>query len=661
MEAARLDQAQKSLFFFAIRDYIDHMGVRVPRVPIVLLCVLIALPAVAEDQLWEWVTPTPQGHDLFAAAAGNGVTVAVGRNGTVITSTDSIEWRTSHTGAGYSLSDVVWGNGLFVAVGGQVGFEASPGLGVILTSSDGFNWIERHREDYLTLEAVIWTGTRFVAVGIGDRALLSDDGLAWSENQFEDTEFMLDLAWNGSLMVAIGRDGYWLGSPTFFTSENGDEWQQSPFNRDYAPSAIAASGGRFVAVGSEKDALVSDDGLSWVTAPYESSTELRGIVDGGDRFLATGNDVFGTSFDGYVWSVEERHTESRVYGLAWLGDGYLAVGEDGFMMWSPEGSEWTELSAKSFDIRGSWEINELATNGSTIVGVGEGSLIITGKHGTEWVRRSSPVSWGELNSVIWAGSAFWAVGSPGVLSSFDGVHWTWTEMIDDADVTLYDIVWNGALYVAVGRDYAPIGGRRSIVTSRDGHEWTYHEILFPVPLHAVGWTGSQFVAAGDGDLYLTSTEGEIWQQHSWPNSRDVRDMAWSGNRLVAVGGRWGVGGFILSTTDGIHWVECELPIESVSYFDDVTWTGTHFIAVSRSSGDVIFTSTDGISWSSETTGTGVWPVSVVGDERSLFTTGRGLQIIRRTTPLADPEPPRRSGRRVLSGGKKLRMAPSIQK
>jgi hypothetical protein len=113
------------------------------RVVIFFIFCLVALPVLAADDLWEWVTPLPQGHDLLAAAAGDGVTVAVGRGGTVITSTDGAEWRTSHTGAGYSLTDVVWGNGVFVAVGGEGGPEFSPGLGVVLTSDDGFNWVER--------------------------------------------------------------------------------------------------------------------------------------------------------------------------------------------------------------------------------------------------------------------------------------------------------------------------------------------------------------------------------------------------------------------------------------------------------------------------------------------------------------------------------------
>ena len=134
----------------------------------------------------------------------------------------------------------------------------------------------------------------------------------------------------------------------------------------------------------------------------------------------------------------------------------------------------------------------------------------------------------------------------------------------------------------------------------------------------------------------------------------LTDMAWNGDRLVAVGRRRGDGGVIRSTTDGFNWVESVLPEDDVSEFDDVTWTGTHFVAVSSSSGDVIFTSRDGVSWSSETTGTGVWPISAVGDDRNLFVIGGGFKIIRRTRPLADPEPPRRPSRRLSPVAEKAR-------
>ncbi len=94
-----------------------------------------AFSALADDGKWEWVTPSPQGHDLFAAAVGDGVSVGVGQRGAVITSTDGVEWLTSHTDSEYALLDVVWGNGVFVAVGGEVGFEFSRTTDVVFLLS----------------------------------------------------------------------------------------------------------------------------------------------------------------------------------------------------------------------------------------------------------------------------------------------------------------------------------------------------------------------------------------------------------------------------------------------------------------------------------------------------------------------------------------------
>jgi hypothetical protein len=114
---------------------------------------------------------------------------------------------------------------------------------------------------------------------------------------------------------------------------------------------------------------------------------------------------------------------------------------------------------------------------------------------------------------------------------------------------------------------------------------------------------------------------------------------------------------VLTTEDGISWTEAALPEIPTSGFDDVVWTGTHFVAVSRSTGDFVFSSEDGLSWTVETTGTGVWPVSVVGGDRSLFATGRGLTIIRRTQPLGGVEAPRRPTGRVVPDGDAKWMGP----
>ena len=197
-----------------------------------------------------------------------------------------------------------------------------------------------------------------------------------------------------------------------------------------------------------------------------------------------------------------------------------------------------------------------------------------------------------------------------------------------------------------------------VVTSTNGQDWSYHYFDLDGTLFTVGWTGSRFVVAGSGQRYFTSADGVTWQEHFQEERLTLSDMAWNGDRLVAVGSRWQAGGILLSTTDGIQWEESALPGNDVSSFDDVTWTGTHFVAVNGA--DVIFTSPDGVSWSSESTGTGVSSLSVVGDARSLFVVGPGLQINRRTRRLAGPETPRRPGRRVVPVGDKVRVVPAIQ-
>ncbi len=653
----------------------------VVRVVTICVCCLVALPVSAVDELWEWVTPWPQGHSLRAVAAGNGVMVAVGVKGSIIAGADGIHWRVVNSTTDYDLYDVIWANHQFVAIGWR-GDGYSTEFGVILTSADGFHWVELHRIDHSGVGGVAWDGERFVAAA-DTILLLSSDGDTWVEEALsEEISSLWDLVWDGTRFVAVGE------SPdetlSAFTSEDALSWQSQPFDCEcypwgipdiwdglyceYYPAAIAWGSGRYVAVGGgwegNATALVSIDALSWEEQTWEGIGRFNDVVFGRDGFLAVGDDgLVASSVDGYVWSFQDPPTDFDVWGVTEMDGGYLAVGEDGFMMSSPEGSEWTQLSTKSFDLSGSWEINELAKGGSMIVGVGEVGVIITSRHGTEWVQRSSPTE-SELHSVIWTGSAFWTAGSNGVLRSIDGVHWV--QMLLDHDLRLFDIVWNGSLFVAVGRHSTFVDSvvetRDIILMSPDGHDWSSQFFDLDGNLFTVGWTGSQFVAAGSGSYYLTSPDGMTWQQRTQAEDLTLTDMAWNGDRLVAVGGRWEAGGVIRSTEDGTHWVESALPEDDVSSFDDVTWTGTHFVAVSRSSGDVVFSSPEGLTWSSETTGTGVWPVSVVGDDRSLYVTGRGLSIIRRTEPLQGPAPPRRPDRRVSPAVDSVRTsAPILRK
>src|SRR4051812_32798350 len=67
-----------------------------------------------------------------AAAAGNGITVLVGADATILSSTDMQNWnRAQGLGSGYHFVAVAFGNGRFIAVGE---------FGRVFTSVDGANW-----------------------------------------------------------------------------------------------------------------------------------------------------------------------------------------------------------------------------------------------------------------------------------------------------------------------------------------------------------------------------------------------------------------------------------------------------------------------------------------------------------------------------------------
>ncbi len=625
-----------------------------------LLAVVTALSPTVSEPLsgataetgWEWVNPQPQGNHLLSAAAGADVIVAVGNGGTILVSQDGTNWEVRTATTDYDLSDVIWANGRFVAVGGVYGFEGRPLLGVVLTSIDGYHWVERHRADYFRITSVVWDGTRFVAVGKGASVLLSLDGITWSEETLELEIWDLeDVVWDGSRFVAVGRAyGEWS---SYFTSQDALNWDETPFECECDPAAISWGNGLYVVVGGAwgpvATAFVSSDAETWQEQSWEQTPRLRDVFHDTQEFVAVGDSgVVATSADGQEWLFREPQTEKALLGISASESGFLVVGEDGMMMTGAEDGELELLFSDSLELHGSLEIVEIAGAGDVTVGVGNLGVTIRTYRGSPWETRPN-WSVGYFYSVRWIESEFWAVADHGLVRSPDGLDWDL--MLYDTDVQLFDIAWDGSMFVAVGRSFVGGDTRAVVVTSTNGFDWSYEWIdTGGAVLFAARWTGSRFVAVGAYGIHLTSPDGFSWTQHHLDEQITLRDMEWNGDRLVAVGKHWENGRLILSSADGVTWEECLLPDVHGSTFYDVAWTGARFLAVGRPLGDTIFASRDGVEWNADSTGTGLHLVSIGGSEQLLYATGLGGKII---GLIQDPPTPRRPERRVMpSLGKK---------
>jgi photosystem II stability/assembly factor-like uncharacterized protein len=104
-----------------------------------------------------------------------------------------------------------------------------------------------------------------------------------------------------------------------------------------------------------------------------------------------------------------------------------------------------------------------------------------------------------LNSIIWNGSEFLAVGDDVPLTSPDGI--TWTRQVSGAPYEPYGL--NSVAYS--GKQYVSVGGYGDAFTSADGITWTSafsHTV--DSYLKSICWSGTQFVIVGWDGTIITS-------------------------------------------------------------------------------------------------------------------------------------------------------------
>jgi len=148
-----------------------------------------------------------------------GLFVAVGDNGTILTSPDGTTWtqRTSPPGpfgARVHLYDVTYGNGLFVAVGDN---------GTILTSPDGTTWAKRNSGTSEEFLGVTYGNGIFLTIGLDGNILISPDGTTWTEGSYENSYsygFFKAATYGNGLFVTVSKNG------AIQTSPDGTTWTE---------------------------------------------------------------------------------------------------------------------------------------------------------------------------------------------------------------------------------------------------------------------------------------------------------------------------------------------------------------------------------------------------------------------------------------------------
>ena len=256
--------------------------------------------AVSKDGVqWTLGTGMTNANYNYAVAHGNGRYVAVGRTSgstptaaSITSSTDALKWSDESPSNGIpELDDIVFAVGRFVAVGRS---------GTILTSSDGLAWTKISNARANDLLRVAYGGGRFVATGASGTYLTSTDGITW-----QDVSLANDPTAAYGLLYYQGK---WLAITSYYSSDStkriawssadGMAWSKMYLDVNssmYGPVAVANSN-LLLGVSRANDGRIffAETPYDWEAAsvipdsPLTSTSNLLSAAEGNGTIVVVG-------------------------------------------------------------------------------------------------------------------------------------------------------------------------------------------------------------------------------------------------------------------------------------------------------------------------------------------------------------------------------------
>ncbi len=205
--------------------------------------------------------------------------VALGADGSVITSPDTVTWTAATAIAGASgMNALAFGAGTYVAVGNAGVIYSNTNTGV--TGA----WTARTSGTAQNLLGVSYVNGQFIAVGAQGTLLTSPDGITWTAQASNTLNNLRGVAYGAGTYVAVGDAGAVVASTDSVTwvAAQPVPTTQSLYSITFGPDA------QFVAVGTAGRVLYSTTGVngSWTKA-YAGINDLYSIAPN-SVFIAVG-------------------------------------------------------------------------------------------------------------------------------------------------------------------------------------------------------------------------------------------------------------------------------------------------------------------------------------------------------------------------------------
>ncbi len=233
----------------------------------------------------------------------------------------------------------------------------------------------------------------------------------------------------GNLFVGVGYNGIRI------TSTDGQNWNTPVTGREgEIYRTVCFGNGLCVAAGSYGGSnlfAVTHDGVTWKSLEKDAgySRYIRGLLFAQGQFFGLGGDPgsvgisrpFEThSTDGTIWSDNHEFEGKHLLRRAAFGNGkFVGVGDRGRRALSADGHAWKDLP----DVKAIDTLVDVAFGNGVFVGVGLNGLRQRTQDGLTWTDRQLGEEGEHLNSILWTGDKFVAIGAGATYTSPEGRTW----------------------------------------------------------------------------------------------------------------------------------------------------------------------------------------------------------------------------------------------
>ena len=558
-----------------------------------------------------------------------GLYVAVGQDGQIITSLDGISWHNVDSGTKQDLTGITYANGNYIAVGSR---------GTLMKSPQGTVWqiINLNETSNFTSIRQI-SGTIYITMATGN-LYTSTDSVSWSQLSTGVTGILYSIAYGAGAYVAVGEKGLMI------TSTDGVIWSSNTSTAGLDLYSVSFQNNMFIATGQNTRTWYSTDGNNWnvslVDAFVSSFTDpgnnwwltswgdiyIGNNISGLSKRTAVARDIF-TNFlpdtvNGTVVAITQtgkiylsnngtNYTQvatgyPALYGIFRDSQRWVVTGDTGTILTSPDGQTWTsQTSGVTVALRG------VALHaGATYVVVGDAGTILTSPNAVTWTAQTTGITqnFNDVYSVFLGNGADKTVvaGQAGyVLASDDTISWNPVLMgsvnVNGISTAVGDIhraryfSWRNTSLINL-TTYVFVGDNGLVLTTNDLMDWTMADTGSTAHLRDIIYDTTNFYVAGDSGLTVLVTNdliNYISYSARYATSASLPDC------YVSVGAGTqniiaGQSGQVYSGTSGMYFQR----ISNLGYDIRSLLTGTTDLAVGAKG--LTATSKDLINWTVKT-------------------------------------------------------------